>query len=177
MKDFTKLHPPTLQGYFENRARVTINGKRMRLGNPKHPFNATYLKEGMWKAFKSMGLIKSNSDRLTEIKEKISHSFNEIVDGYIYIITNPAWDGWVKIGMAVDAEDRLKGYQTSSPLRDYKLEFSIPVDDRRMAENMAHEKASWIAEEQRGEWFKIPIDKAVSLVKDLKGENYNENSS
>ena len=59
-KDFTKLHPPTLQGYYENRARVTINGKRMRLGNPKHPFNKTYLKEGMWRAFEKMGLTPSN---------------------------------------------------------------------------------------------------------------------
>ena len=46
-KNFNKLHPPTLQGYLENKARVTINGQRMRLGNKKHPFNSTYRKEGM----------------------------------------------------------------------------------------------------------------------------------
>ena len=170
-KDFTKLHPPTLQGYYENRARVTINGKRMRLGNPKHPFNKTYLEEGMWKAFEKMGLTKkSNTDKLEEIKKNMSHSFNEIVDGYIYVMSNPAWKGWVKIGMAVDAEDRLKGYQTSSPFRDYKLELAVPVDDRRLAESMAHERASWIAEEEKCEWFKMPLDSAIEVVRSLKNE-------
>ena len=171
MKNFDKLHPPTLQGYFENRARVTINGKRMRLGNPKHPFHPTYIKEGMWKAFEKMGLTKkNNSDKLVEIKKHMSHSFNEIIDGYIYIMANPAWKGWVKIGMAVDAEDRLKGYQTSSPLRDYKLELAVAVDNRREAESIAHERASWIAQEERCEWFKMPLDSAIEIVRSLNNE-------
>ena len=171
MKNFNKLHPPTLQGYLENRARVTINGKRMRLGNPKHPFYSTYIKQGMWKAFEKMGLTKkSNADKLLEIKSNMTHSFNEIVDGYIYIISNPAWKGWVKIGMAVDAEDRLKGYQTSSPLRDYKLELAVAVDNRREAESIAHEKASWIAQEERCEWFKMPLDSAIEIVRSLNNE-------
>ena len=100
----------------------------------------------------------------------MSHSFNEIVDGYIYVMSNPAWKGWVKIGMAVDAEDRLKGYQTSSPFRDYKLELAVPVDDRRLAESMAHERASWIAEEEKCEWFKMPLDSAIEVVRSLKNE-------
>jgi hypothetical protein len=37
------------------------------------------------------------------------------------IVISPAYPGWCKVGMAVDAEDRLKQYQTSSPYRDYKL--------------------------------------------------------
>jgi len=39
----------------------------------------------------------------------------------VYVLVNPAFPGWCKIGMAVDAEDRLKQYQTSSPYRDYEL--------------------------------------------------------
>ena len=50
--------------------------------------------------------------------------FDKISHGEVYIITNPAWEGWIKIGMAVESKDRLKGYQTSSPLRDYKLRYS-----------------------------------------------------
>ena len=37
----------------------------------------------------------------------------------VYIITNDAWPDWVKVGKAVSADDRLNGYQTSSPFRDY----------------------------------------------------------
>jgi hypothetical protein len=35
-------------------------------------------------------------------------SINQIQQGYVYIITNKAWLGWVKIGMAIDAEDNTK---------------------------------------------------------------------
>ena len=35
----------------------------------------------------------------------------------------------LSIGMAVDAEDRCNGYQTSSPKRDYKLMFKRFFDD------------------------------------------------
>ena len=163
-KDFNKLHPPTLQGYLENKARVTINGQRMRLGNQKHPFNATYRKEGMWKAFEEMGLIKSNSDKLIEIKQKMSHSFNEIVDGYVYIISNPCWDGWIKVGMAVDAEDRCNQYQTSSPHRDYKLCYTKYFEDRKIAEQMAHKKLKKLSTKHKGEWFKVSTKEATKLI-------------
>ncbi len=164
IKNFNKLHPPTLQGYLENKARVTINGQRMRLGNKKHPFNSTYRKEGMWKAFEEMGLIKSNSDKLIEIKQKMSHSFNEIVDGYIYIIANPCWKGWIKVGMAIDAEDRCKQYQTSSPFRDYTLKFKKYFEDRRTAEQLAHKKLKNICKDNNGEWFKVSISEAKQII-------------
>ena len=36
-------------------------------------------------------------------------------EGQVYVIRNPAFPSWCKVGMAVDAQDRLKQYQTSSP--------------------------------------------------------------
>jgi|TARA_Y100000034_G_C6608949_1_gene265150 hypothetical protein len=166
-KNFSKLHPPTLQGYLENKARVTINGQRMRLGNPKHPFNSVCRKEGMWKAFEKMGLIKPNAEKLLEIKEKMSHSFNEIVDGYVYVLTNPAWKDWIKVGMAVDAEDRCNAYQTSSPYRDYKLYYKRFFEDRKTAEKKAHDVVSKIATESNGEWFKINKNDAKGIIKTI----------
>ena len=167
IKNFSKLHPPTLQGYLENKARVTINGQRMRIGNPKHPFNSVYRKEGMWKAFEKMGLIKLNAEKLLEIKEQMSHSFNEIVDGYIYVLTNPAWKGWVKVGMAIDAEDRCKQYQTSSPYRDYKLCYLKHFEDRKIAEQSAHKELKKITATYNGEWFKTSVKEAKKTIEAL----------
>jgi hypothetical protein len=90
-----------------------------------------------------------------------------VVEGHVYVISNRAWPAWVKIGMAVDAEDRCKGYQTSCPFRDYKLVHSIHATDRRKAEKLAHTLASKEAEERRGEWFKLPVNSAVSIIKQL----------
>ena len=82
----------------------------------------------------------------------------QVKEGYVYVITNPAWPDWVKIGMAIDAEDRLNGYQTSSPMRDYELVHAISTPDRARAERVAH-KAAAMCGERKGEWFKIDTQK------------------
>ena len=75
--------------------------------------------------------------------------------GYVYAITNPAWPGWIKIGMAGDAEDRCISYQTGSPFRDYELVHYVSTHDRRKTEEEVHNAASKIAEERKREWFKM----------------------
>jgi hypothetical protein len=70
--------------------------------------------------------------------------------------------------MAVDAKDRCNSYQTSSPFRDYEVEISIPVKDRRKAEAEAHKKAKKIARQTMGEWFNIPIEEVKNILKELK---------
>ena len=93
-----------------------------------------------------------------------SHTILETVkEGEVYVITNPAWPDWVKIGMAIDAKDRCKGYQTSSPMRDYKVMYSVATQDRRKAEATAHEAAEKIAE-RRGEWFKMSVGQAKECI-------------
>ena len=42
-------------------------------------------------------------------------------EGEVYILKNPAWKNWYKIGKAIESTDRCNGYQTSSPHRDYEL--------------------------------------------------------
>ena len=45
--------------------------------------------------------------------------------GFVYIISNPAHVGWLKIGVTDDINDRLHVYQTGDPKRSYKVEFYI----------------------------------------------------
>lgn len=92
---------------------------------------------------------------------------DSVAEGHVYVITNRAWPAWVKIGMAVDAEDRCKGYQTSCPFRDFKLVHSIPTKDRRATEQEAHKLAEFDAEERRGEWFKMHVNHAVNILEQL----------
>ena len=84
-------------------------------------------------------------------------------EGQVYIITNPAWDGWVKVGMAVDAMDRIKNYQTSSPFRDYSLLYSYEVNDRRAGEAAAHARLSKECD-NINEWFRLPPAIANELI-------------
>lgn len=85
--------------------------------------------------------------------------------GYVYIVTNPAWLGYVKIGAAKALEGRLADYQTASPLRDFKLEFAAHFTDRFAAEGRL--KAALRGHRVRGtEWFHIHHDDArAALIK------------
>jgi hypothetical protein len=111
--------------------------------------------------------IKRKKNRLKRLAETIGatvlRSYNEEKAGEVYIITNSAWPEWVKIGMAINAENRLDNYQTSSPLRNYVLAYSVYSKDRRKAEAAAHKIAEKISE-RRGEWFKMSVGQAKECI-------------
>ncbi len=90
--------------------------------------------------------------------------YNTVIEGDVYIITNPAWKGWIKVGMAIDSTDRCKQYQTSSPFRDYKLNFKKYFEDRRTAEQLVHKKLKNICKDNNGEWFKVSISEAKQII-------------
>lgn len=87
----------------------------------------------------------------------------EIREGFVYIVSNPAWPNHVKIGSAIDVYSRLDSYQTSSPFRDYKLEYYYFSNDRWFEER----KIRAFFESESGEWCKVDkIEDAMNLFKD-----------
>ena len=90
-------------------------------------------------------------------------NYNNTKSGHVYAMTNAAWPEWVKIGKAVDAEDRLSTYQTSSPMRDYTMVHYAYSDDRNVSERQAHERAAKLGE-KRNEWFKISREEAIVVI-------------
>ena len=87
--------------------------------------------------------------------------------GYIYIITNPNYKGFVKIGIAIDLKKRLSSYQTSSPRRDYKIEHHIHHPDCRIGEKKMHEKLKMFALSRHNEWFEIDLQIAKNMLDSL----------
>jgi len=80
---------------------------------------------------------------------------------------NPVFPGWVKVGMAIDAEDRIKQFQTGSPYRNYSLIKSYKVSNRREAEAKAHEALTVEGRGRRGEWFYMGANVAVDELDKL----------
>ena len=78
--------------------------------------------------------------------------------GYVYIISNKAFEGYYKIGITYDIKKRLRSYQTSSPYRDYKIEYYIHHPDCRAAEKQIHEMMKYFALNKRNEWFEIDLN-------------------
>jgi len=140
---------------------MTVGGYRCRVGNPRHPFYNLYMDKGMIAVFKAMGLLDSAAER---IKKEVLALYDKHIEGYVYIISNPAWPDWIKVGMAIDAYDRCNGYQTSSPHRDYVLEHSFYSHNRRKDESTVHHKLENISDGRLGEWFKIPVADAIQCM-------------
>jgi hypothetical protein len=86
-------------------------------------------------------------------------------DGYVYIITNPAWLGFSKIGMSKDVLRRLKTYQTYSPNRDYSLHYYRWTPNARKAEAELFKNISGFS--RKGEWFALNPDDATILLDNL----------
>ena len=121
--------------------RMYVNGKEI---SKKHPLH----KPGRYKS----------------LDDVWSHNKIESVDqGEVYIIVNEAWPEWVKVGKAVISEDRLKGYQTSSPFRDYRIVATLSTDNRHTKEREMHKVFAHFAQERKGEWFKIDKVTAIKL--------------
>ena len=74
---------------------------------------------------------------------------------------------WIKVGMAIDAEDRCKSLQTSSPLRDYCLLYARKFNNRRKAETKTMNKLKKIVKEHNGEWFKTDRNTVQEVIERL----------
>ena len=95
-----------------------------------------------------------------------------VQEGYVYVIMNKAWPDWVKIGRAIDANDRLRAYQTSSPLRDYQIVHSVHFEDVNAAERKAHLIAARMTgapwnKVDNGEWFRLTHEQAIDVLREV----------
>jgi len=130
---------------------MRVNGKYI---SSKHPLH----KPGNYKSFEHAAF-----ESLKELKYS-----NE---GQVYILHSPAYPSWCKIGMAVDARDRLSNFQTSTPYRDYILVATYDVPDRREAEKEAH-KLLRETHASKNEWFVIGANVAKEILDGHFNENY-----
>lgn len=134
-----------------NKTRMYVNGKYISF---KHPL----YKPGNYKSF---------GDAAFESLD----NYKTAKQGQVYILYSPAYPSWVKIGMAVDAEDRLKQFQTGSPYRDYILIKAYDTDDRRKAESEIHELLRK-THGNKNEWFVI----AAPVAKEILDGYFDENN-
>ena len=136
------------------KTKMWVNGKYIPKSHPLH-------KAGTYKGFEEAAFSSLQN-------------FKNSPQGQVYIITNPAWEGWVKVGMAVDANDRAGNYQTASPYRDYELGYVVETKDRRATETETHARLGDLFE-QRNEWFKCSVEMAKRIIDGVvEEEQYDE---
>ena len=134
----------------EKKKHMYVNGERIADTHPLY-------KAGRYKGFEEAAFSSLEN-------------YKDSAEGEVYIITNKAWPEWVKVGMAVDSQDRLKNYQTSSPFRDYVLLYAYKVNDRRAGESAAHARLAKECD-NINEWFKLPSAIANELILEVIHEH------
>lgn len=144
---YTTNNPETKRK--ENNLQMYVNSKYISKAHPLH-------KPGRYKNFEDAAFSSLAK-------------YETSVEGQVYVIVNPSFPEWVKVGMAIDSEDRLNGYQTSSPFRDYMLNYKWDVNDRRAAESEAHTELQKLYE-RRSEWFKCTPEQAQEVVSGIVGK-------
>jgi hypothetical protein len=128
------------------------------------------------------GMSKNQIDELLHPKEE-DLVFSDIFDflflgkgkDYLYLITNPGFDGWVKVGESNDVVGRVKQFQTASPYK-YAIEavYEMPFgfSDKKLHKMLPVERS--------GEWFRCDIEKLKTVLKEemelenLMEEDYDE---
>jgi hypothetical protein len=133
----------------KNALALYINGKYVSRADPRYKM----FKPGRYKI--SDGLIEAGD---VGVNKK---------EGYIYILVNPNFDNWVKIGMAEDVTKRLAQFNTAYPERDGQMIHNVKVYNMRKAEKIAHKIAKKIANRTENEWFKISIEQAKDILNKL----------
>jgi hypothetical protein len=83
----------------------------------------------------------------------------KVKDGFCYLITNPVFPDWAKLGKSVDPLDRLNTFNTADPNRAFKLEAWAFYSDVLKKEGELHK----LFPERKNEW--ICISKAGGLSK------------
>jgi len=134
-----------------NRNRMYVNGKYIPVSHPFHTagryvWDATALNS--FNALSNIELIDCDTS------------------GEIYIIENPLFEGWVKVGMAVDSNKRLKDYYTYTPQKNnesYTLAHTITVNNRMVAESEIHNLLESECVRSK-EWFNISLERAKTIL-------------
>ena len=133
-----------------DQTKMFVNGKYIPKSHPLH-------KPGRYKNFEAAAFSSLSK-------------YESSVEGQVYVVVNHNFHEWVKVGMAIDSEDRLNNYQTYSPFRDYVLNYKWNVSDRRAAESESHTELHKLYE-RRSEWFKCTPEQAQQVVSGIVG-NY-----
>lgn len=85
--------------------------------------------------------------------------------GYVYVLTNPSFNGMVKIGKTIrEPNVRAKDLYTTGVPTPYEVAFQLFLEDYDEIEKEIHNKLAGYRVNPNREFFRIPLNKATELV-------------
>lgn len=93
---------------------------------------------------------------------------------YVYILTNKAYPGLVKIGKAVNPLQRIKGINSAGVLSEWDLRVALPVvNDYKVENALHHQFAAHRVDSDQGssrEFFRISYESALDALLSFKDD-------
>jgi len=88
--------------------------------------------------------------------------------GWLYVVTNPKWQRWVKIGVSRNLKKRLSSYNTSSPHKDYIVEWHKFHENSIQVEAFIHNLSTLnsIRGESK-EWYNLSVQKCIPILEEV----------
>ena len=120
-----------------------------------------------------LSLIKKRRKELATAVDRIHKDVKvrgiQSVDknGFIYLIVNPKFSGWVKCGMTINLNTRLNSYNCYDPTGQFRFIATKKVENRRAAERSLLRKVSLTAAAVNGEWFRIDESDCIKIFNEI----------
>lgn len=100
------------------------------------------------------------------------------MEGYVYILTNPAMPGLVKVGLTENIKARLASLYTSGVPAPFNVEFTAHVKDMESVESMIHSSLSQFRYNKSREFFSTSASYAIEvaklIVEDIRNQERDE---
>ena len=89
----------------------------------------------------------------------------------VYVLSNPAFDRYVKVGRTSDLEQRLRQLDNTSVPLPFRCEFAIDVDDEVEAERLVHQAFADVRVRSSREFFEIEPQRVIAALKLTGGKD------
>lgn len=89
----------------------------------------------------------------------------------VYVLSNPAFDRYVKVGRTADLVQRLRRLDNTSVPTPFRCEFAIEVADELEAERLVHQAFADVRVRSNREFFEIAPQRVISALKLTGGKD------
>ncbi len=91
--------------------------------------------------------------------------------GIVYVLSNPAFDNYVKVGRTIDLEQRMKVLDNTSVPLLFRCVFAIEVDDDVAVERLVHQAFADVRVRTTREFFEIDAQRVIAALKLTNGRD------
>lgn len=91
--------------------------------------------------------------------------------GIVYVLSNPAFDSYVKVGRTIDLEQRLRQLDNTSVPLPFRCVFAIEVDDEVAVERLVHQAFADVRVRTTREFFEIDAQRVIAALKLSSGRD------